>query len=140
RGASPIVLVLARDPAGATVVEHVEALSAIREPLYVFVAGTKRDTDYVIEIEPGNDTSVRPFALDPDAALRAAGLGELADALVLGWTDAYAGPADAPPELAVPADRTVASGARVTLTATAIDAEDGDLSDRVEWELLSSPH
>ncbi|MCZ7684539.1 MAG: hypothetical protein M5U28_39535 [Sandaracinaceae bacterium] len=121
-------------------VRYVADLTWITAPLHILVAGSKRDPGYEIVIVPGNDTSIAPFLLDPDAALRARGLPSVADALLLGFGDTYASPSDEPPALSVPADRTVRAGELVTLTASAVDPEDGDLSATIEWELLSTPH
>lgn len=141
RGTSPIVYVIALAADGvSSEVRDARELTSITAPVHIFVAGLKRDTDYVIEIEPGNDTTTHPFELDPRGALRALGLGSVASRLVLGFGDTYAGPRDTAPSLVVPGDRTVTAGGAVTLTASAIDAEDGDLSAQIEWELLSSPH
>ena len=68
-----------------------------------------------MEINPGNDRTNFPFHYDPDAALRAAGLDAVADALVLGWGVEYAGPFNQPPSLVSDADVTVAPGTPVTL-------------------------
>ncbi len=139
RGASPIVHVIVPGPSGAQVSESV-ALPAITAPIHVFAAGSKRAPDFQLAINAGADVENVPFALDPRAALRGAGLGEVADALVLGFGDSYAGPPDREPDLEVPADLVVTSGTPVVLSATALDLEDGDLSASIAWELLSSPH
>lgn len=139
RRRSPLVHVIAPD-AGHSRLVHTQPLPTITAPLHLFVAGSKRAPDFQIELNPGNDTTNLPFALDPRAALRAEGLHDVADALVLGWGDTYAGPVDAPPVVRISPGRTVASGTPLTVSASAMDAEEGDLSAAIEWELLSSPH
>lgn len=140
RASSPTVHVIARDGDGHASVMHSETLSAVTAPLYIFVAGSKQDTDWHIGINPGNDTVNAPFAHDAAAALRDAGLGDVADALTLGWGTTYAGEPDEPPKLTVGADMEVDPGTPVALHASASDTEDGDLSSRIQWELLSTPH
>ena len=139
RRASPVVHVIVPGPRGAEVARTV-ALPAITTPIHVFAAGSKRAPDFQLAINAGADVENVPFALDPRAALREAGLGDVADALVLGFGDSYAGPPDAEPDLEVSADRVVTSGTPVSVSATALDAEEGDLSASIEWDLLSSPH
>jgi hypothetical protein len=119
---------------------HTEALTGITSPLYVFVAGSKEAPTWHLEINPGNDTVNVPFAYDPAAALRDAGLDDAASALTLGWGTTFAGDPDDPPMLSMPSELEVAPGTPVTLRASASDTEDGDLTSKIEWELLSSPH
>jgi hypothetical protein len=144
RSTSPVVYVIMRAPDAswnvAPRVVRTQALPAITTPLYVFLAGNKREPDWHVEINVGNDTTNTPFTYDARALLRAAGHDAVADALVLGWGDTYAGPLDSAPIMTVPHDRTVVGGTLVTLEATAIDAEQGNLGATIEWELLSSPH
>jgi hypothetical protein len=89
-------------------------------------------------VNPGNDTTNFPFFYDPKALMRAAGLAG-ADELVLGWGDSYAGAYDNAPTLTLSADQTVALGTLVTVSATASDREEGDLSARITWGDLATP-
>ncbi len=136
RGEAPLVYVLT---ATGRVFES-ELLSAIRSPLYVYLVGSKSAPTWHVEINPGNDTTVAPFAFDARAMLNAAGYADVAEALLEGWGATFAGPPDDPPHLSVPPDLEVTAGTPVTLRASATDAEDGDLGDAITWELLSSPH
>ncbi len=140
RDTTPTVHVVAHGDDGSVGVLHSESLTGITSPLYIFVAGTKEAPTWHVEINPGNDTVNVPFTYDPASALRAAGMADTADALVLGWGTTFAGAPDDPPVLRVPNDRSVAAGTPITLQATATDTEDGDLTGKIEWELLSSPH
>ena len=115
-------------------------MPTVTTPLFIYVAGERRVHDFHVRVNPGNDTTNLPFYYDADAVLRAAGLTAEADALVNGWVESYAGPADAATVLTPSADQAVSAGTPVTVTVTAIDAEDGDLTGDVTWELLSTPH
>jgi hypothetical protein len=134
RGASPTVYVLAADG-----VRHTQAL-AITEPLFIYLIGQRRSMEHEVEINPGNDIVNAPFTIDVDSVLRDGGHADVADELELGWGSSWAGEPDEAPVIEVPGDRSVRAGSLVTLDATAMDIEDGDLTDRIEWELLSSPH
>ncbi len=117
-----------------------QAMPAVTTPLFILVAGRRTAVGFSMEINPGNDTTNFPFHYDPGAILRAAGHGDVADALVLGWGSTHAGPVDASPVLVPSASQTVAAGTPVTVTATATDAEDGVLTSSITWELLSTPY
>jgi hypothetical protein len=79
-----------------------------------------------------------PFFYDPRAMLIAAGV-DGADQLVPGWGDSFAGSYNAPPTLRVSAAQNAPFGSAVTVTATATDPEDGDLSSGIEWSDLAMP-
>ncbi len=145
RGASPIVHVITRDYDwdAAEVRPHVVrslTMSTVTTPVFILAAGLRTVVGAEIEINPGNDTTNFPFHYDADAILRAASLTDEADALVMGWGSTYAGPVDDAPELTVSASQSVANGASVMVTASALDMEDGDLTASITWELLSSPY
>ena len=145
RGANPVVHAIVRDfdwnvLAIRPRIARTLTMSAVTTPVFILAAGLRTVVGPEIEINPGNDTTTFPFHYDPDALLRAAGFGDTADELIMGWGSTYAGPPDAAPVLTVSADQAVGSGAMVTVTASALDAEDGDLSAEIEWELLSSPY
>jgi hypothetical protein len=140
RGATPTVHFVARDWGGTPIVVHTQAMPGVTTPLYIMLSGSKRAAGYEIELNPGNDTVNFPFAYDPRAPLRAAGLTAVADALVLGWGGSFAGAPDESPVITTSSDLVVAPGTPVTVTATATDTEDGSLTSALRWELLSTPH
>jgi hypothetical protein len=115
-------------------------MTNVTTPVYILAAGLRTVVGEEIEINAGNDTTNFPFHYDVRAVLRAAGLEDVANALVLGWGGTYAGPVSSPPSVTVSADAVVSNGSMVTVNATATDPEDGSLTGAIEWELLSSPH
>ncbi|MBX3247937.1 MAG: hypothetical protein KF901_12225 [Myxococcales bacterium] len=136
RGASPVVHVVGEDEHGPSVLAS-QAL-ATNAPVHAMATGVRCKVGVDASFNFGLDTNNRPFAHDVDAVLRAEGLGSVADALVLGWTGTRALPTNARPSLTAPADMSVALGATVTLVASASDAEEGELSDRIVWEDLAT--
>lgn len=145
RGAHPIVHAITRDydwDVGEVRPHVVRSLtmSNVSTPVFILVAGLRTVMGSEIEINPGNDTTNFPFHYDVDAILRAASLTDEADELVLGWGSTYAAPLDDAPTLTVSANQSVTNGASATVTATASDMEDGDLTASITWELLSSPY
>lgn len=145
RGANPIVHAITRDPDWSTgmVRPHVVesyTMSAVTTPVFILVAGQRTVTGEEIEINAGNDTTNFPFHYDVDAILRAEGLADEADELVMGWGSTYAALLDDVPTVTVSANQSVGNGASATVTASALDAEDGDLTASITWELLSSPY
>lgn len=139
RGATPTVHFIAVDGSGPAIV-HSQPMPAVTTPLYIYLAGTKRTVGYEVEINPGHDTTNFPFFYDPEALLRAAGMGEVADALVLGWGGTRRRAPDDAPVLSPSADLTVSAGTPVTVSVAATDTEDGDMTADVRWELLSTPY
>jgi len=137
RQAHPVVQLVVVD-AGAPKVGFMTELSNVTGPLYIFLGGLRQNIGIQASINPGNDTTNFPFFYDPKALLRAAGI-DGADQLVLGWGDSYAGVYDQPPSLQVSADQSVPLGSPVTVTATATDAEDGNLTARIAWGDLATP-
>lgn len=141
RGSAPVVHVITEGAAGDVRVAHTQTLEGMGAPLYVMLAGSKSAPTWHLAINPGNDTVNAPFAHDARAALRESGLDDAAEALTLGWGTTYAGEPDEPPRITIePPPEVVARGAEVTLHARAHDSEDGDLTDAVAWELLSSSY
>jgi hypothetical protein len=140
RGRTPTVYLIASTSPSSVGIAATQAMPAVVTPLFILVAGQRRAVEFSIEINPGNDTTNFPFHYDPAAILRAAGHADVADALVLGWGRAYAGPVDAPPTLTLSSDQAVRAGTPVTVTATASDAEDGALTSSITWDLLSTPY
>ncbi len=135
RGGTPVVHVVTEHGVART-----EPLAEVTEPLHIYLIGTKRAPTWQLAINPGNDVVNAPFALDPARALSDAGQADAAAALTLGWGASHAGAPSEPPALVAPPDRDVARGTEVVLEGSATDAEDGDLSDRIEWELAASPY
>jgi len=113
-------------------------LSGVSEPLYIFLGGLRRNVGPQAAINAGNDTVNFPFAYDPVALMKASSIAG-ADQLVMGWGDSFAGVFNAPPSLQVSADQTVPPGTAVTMTATANDQEDGDLTATIQWEDRATP-
>lgn len=148
RGANPIVHVIVRNidfgiGMNRAMVRRSITMTNVTTPVYILVAGRRAIVGDEIEINPGNDTTNFPFHYDPVAVLRSEGipaLAEVADHLVLGWGSTYAASPSLRPTVTVSAAQTVSNGASVTVTATAMDAEDGVLTSQIRWELLSSPH
>ncbi|MCA9576737.1 MAG: hypothetical protein KC668_14935 [Myxococcales bacterium] len=145
RGANPIVHAIVKDFDWNALevrpyVARTLTMTQVTTPVYILAAGLRTVVGPEVEINPGNDTTNFPFAYDPDALLRAAGFSDTADALVMGWGSAYAGPVDDAPALSVSLAQSASNGATVTVTASATDAEDGDLTAAITWELLSSPY
>ncbi len=125
RGGSPIVYVITGDGSGGGRLSSTVTLSAVTTPVFIQVAGYPISTGLQIEVNPGDE---RAFAYDPQAVLQASGVD--ASSLVLGWGNG----GNRRPSLTVstpPAN--VALGASFTLTATASDPEDGNLSSTVAW-------
>lgn len=114
-------------------------LSAISEPLYIHLSGLRRKQGFQATINPGNDTTNRPFVLDVRAALTSNGHADVAQALVLGWGGTHAGTWNEPPKLtlsgSVPSQVDV--GQSLTLTASASDAEGGVGAAQIVWDVLS---
>ena len=145
RGTTPTVYVIGiSDDEGvppAPAVLHAQPMRTVNEPLYIFLAGRKREAGYEVEINPGNDTTNFPFHYDVRSILRDADLLVLAEEMVLGW-GASSPPRspDVPPVVSTSPASEVPSGTRVELRGEAVDIEDGDLTAQLRWELLSSPH
>jgi len=137
RGAQPTVHTIV-SVRGHPAIVRSEPLSAVAEPVFIYLAGIRRTTERHVTIRPGNDTVNAPFAFDPAALLRSAGLADVADALVLGWGASHAGVWNEPPTLLAPSGSTVSAGSQVTLSAAASDAEDGALDAHIGWEVLST--
>lgn len=60
-------------------------MTNVTTPVYILAAGLRTVVGEEIEINAGNDTTNFPFHYDVRAVLRAAGLDDVASALVLGW-------------------------------------------------------
>lgn len=142
RGTSPIVHVLLADGGGALFVRQSCTL-ATTAPVFAFYEGERHELRPQLRLNVGNDTTNHPFhfaAADVRAALTAASASSAADALVLGWGQTRARPADAAPVLTTSGDLSVGVGTLVNLTASAIDATDGSLTSAIEWLDLAHPH
>ena len=114
-------------------------LSALSEPLYIHLSGLRRKQGLQATINPGNDTTNRPFVLDVRGALTSSGHADVAQALVLGWGGTHTGTWNEPPKLtlsgSVPSQVDV--GESVTLTASASDAEGGVGAAQIVWDVMS---
>ena len=135
------VIVRAEHPTTLEIVDRVaysRTLTTVTEPLFAFVSGRRRQVGPQARVNFGNDTTNFPFHYDIDVLLTDAAV-ETED-LTLGWGQTRAGAENAAPELETSGDTTVAAGMEVTLTATAIDAEDGTLTEGITWVDLSAPY
>jgi hypothetical protein len=137
RQAHPIVYAIVME-AGAPRIGYRSELPTITTPLFIFLGGLREKVGIQSAINAGNDTTNFPFFYDPRALMRTAGIAG-ADDLVLGWGDSYAGPFDNAPTISVSADQTVPLGAIISVSATATDKEEGDLSDHIAWGDLATP-
>jgi len=138
RGTHPVVYVINGSAKPGTRIVT-KTLDAVSQPLFIHLSGVRRTAGFQVTINPGNDTTNRPFTLDPAAALHAEGLSDVATALVLGWGATHAPVWNMPPTLNVaqPSATSIAVGASVALTATASDPEDGSRDGKIDWEVLS---
>src|SRR5690606_12987364 len=137
RGDHPIVHVLLDD--GAPRLAQSETLGGIGGLLYAYAVGLRRTVGPHVVFNFGRDTVNEPFHFDPRALLEARALGATAEALVLGFGATHAAPYDAPPTVSASASSLeVPLGETVSFEASALDAEQGDLSATVTWEVLST--
>ncbi|MDB4989162.1 MAG: hypothetical protein JWN04_4340 [Myxococcaceae bacterium] len=133
RGASPI-LYLVQSSGGAAAVLST-CTTTLTGPMFIYFAGERAEVYNELRINTGADTTNRPFFYS-DAAVRAAVNAvdpTAATALVMGFGKTNAGRLDSPPTLTVPGDMSVALNQPVTLTGSASDVEDGDLSSKISW-------
>ena len=137
RGAFPIVHFIA-DHFGAPELVDTRAMTAVSVPVHVMVTSAARLLTAEFKANFGNDLTNAPFHFDPAAILRGAGLASTADVLVFGFGGSTRRPVNNRPGLTVSADRTVAAGTTITLTATATDAEDGSLTSAIVWEDMAT--
>lgn len=126
RGATPIVHVIVDPPNIVSV-----TLSEVSEALYIYLGGRRITVGPQLHVNTGNDVTNFPFFHDPRTLL--ANQGIASDDLVLGFGQSISAPVDTPPNLSVQAPSSVALGEELELTAIATDAEDGNLSDVVQW-------
>ena len=114
-------------------------LTEVTEPLYIMLSGQRRALGPEMRINPGNDTVNFPFYYDPESILAEAGIA-LPAPLTLGWGQTRAAPVNATPTVGVGAAQTIDLGDPVSVSASASDAEDGDLTASVLWEDLATPY
>jgi hypothetical protein len=137
RQAHPTVYVIVVD-SGAPRIGFRTELPSMTTPVFMFLGGLRQNVGIQAAINAGNDTTNFPFFYDPKAVMRAAGVAG-ADDLVLGWGDSYAGPFDNAPTISPSPDQTVPFGTVVSVSATASDKEEGDISARIAWADLATP-
>ncbi|CAM2009204.1 hypothetical protein [Acanthopleuribacter pedis] len=132
RNAHPRVYVIFDTGEGPDLVHQLE-MSDIAEPLFIFLYGQPVfDSGVQLRLNPGNDVAVEPFVYNPVQVLQDHGVDGAED-LVLGWNlpdpDANRRPTirfgEVPDVLLL--------GETLTVTATAFDAEDGDLTAAIAW-------
>jgi len=138
RGTHPVVYLIAGSSGPGELVTT-QTLSGVSQPLFIQLSGERRAAGFQVRINAGNDRVNFPFTLDPTAALNAAGAADVASQLTPGWGKTPQLPLNAAPVLKLESAKTasLALGASVTLRATATDAEDGDLTGRIRWDVLS---
>ena len=137
RGASPTVYVIA-DNFGATEIIYSETMTEVTDPVHVIITSPKRLLTPDLAANFGNDVTNVPYAYDPEAVLRADGLIDVADALVPGFGGVARPPLNVRPTITVSADQTVPVGTEVTVTGSAADDEDGDLTANILWEDMAT--
>jgi hypothetical protein len=143
RGATANVHVLLEGGAPRSPVVQRSCATTLRAPLYALYAGLRHVVGYQLKLNAGSDLTNFPFHFRPQdvrAALTGAGLADAAAALVPGFGQSRTPPPDTAPVLSTPADRTVAVGTPVALSASASDAEDGNLGASIVWRVQSSQH
>ena len=144
RGPNPVLfIVIDRGWGDGPEIPTMCVMTGVTEPVHAFFASARRwAVGAHARLNFGNDTTHFPFHFS-DADVRAA-LAELdptaAAALVRGFGQTRARPADDAPVLTPPSPVTVPFGTPVTLEATAIDTEEGDISARIEWADLATNH
>jgi hypothetical protein len=142
RGEQPTIHVVLPG-AGDTAVVRRSCVMSVSAPLHIVYFGARYVVGFQGSINAGSDTTNFPFRLSLQSvrnALNSAGHADTALALVAGFGQTRARPADMAPQLTAPGDQTVAVGTPVALTATAQDAEDGVLTDRIVWTDTATQH
>lgn len=137
RGAQPTIYLIGGASKPGELVTT-QSLS-VTQPLYIHLSGQRRMPGIQVRINPGNDTVNFPLTLDPAAVLNASGHADVANALVPGWSRTKPRPLNAAPVLTLEGSQTstIALGESVTFKASASDAEDGELTQRITWDVLS---
>jgi hypothetical protein len=133
RGSSPVVHLVQGAQAPAVIASCTMSVTA---PLYATYWSERATVGYEGRINAGQDTVNQPFVFSLDAlkaALMASGHVDAAAALVPGFGRTRAGRVNQVPTLDAPATVTVAFGQPVTLSGSALDPEDGDLSAQISW-------
>ncbi|QTD51194.1 PKD domain-containing protein [Sulfidibacter corallicola] len=136
RGANPVVhIIVSETLEGPGQLVFSQTMEAVTEPLYILVYGNPVSSDFQQTINPGNDVATAPFQYDPVAILTAAAV-DGADQLNLGWNPPDPN-ANQRPVLNVDQEdgAVVELGNAVSFTATATDAEDGDVSADIQWSV-----
>jgi PKD domain len=146
RAAHPVIHVIGREfPDSVPSVRCSATLSAIDTNLFALYAGERSVVGPQGRINTGADTENRPFAFKPDevlGALTAANVAApiAANQITWGFVRTHARAASAAPQLTAPAASSVAVGTPITLEASASDADEGDISDKVEWTYRPSAY
>lgn len=137
RGAHPVVHVIA-DEWGEPALVHTHTLADVDGAVHAMVAGQRRKVGVELRANFGADITHHPFVYDPAAVLHDAGLSEAPLQLGMGTSGTWH--PNAAPDLVVSADRDVALGTAITVTASATDAEDGDLGALIVWENMAEAY
>ncbi len=142
RGVNPRIHMLLPG-AGATPLVRRSCTMSVTTPLHVFYFGARYVVGFQGRINAGSDTTNFPFSFPLQSArnaLIASGEVGAAGALVAGFGQTRARPVGTAPQLTAPSNQSVALGASLMLSATATDAQDGVLTDRIVWTDLASQH
>ncbi|WP_236604772.1 Ig-like domain-containing protein [Sandaracinus amylolyticus] len=141
RGTNPILHVVL-DVFGTLEVRRSCTL-AVTAPVHAIYGGWRHDVPAMGAFNFGNDTTNHPFfytRAQLETALTAASLGDVASALVMGFGRERWLPQSEAPVVDVDATASVALGASITLSASATDAEDGDLTAGIHWHDRSATY
>jgi hypothetical protein len=144
RGSTARLHYVLDDGAGGVEVTR-SCTTTLSGPIYILYTGARWEVGFQMRINTGADTTNHPFhfsAAQVRAALNAVSESGAANALVLGFARTRALPLSASPVLSVTpaADFSVTAGVSVMLTATASDAEEGNLTSSIRWRDLSTQH
>ncbi len=137
RGAHPLVHVIANEW-GAPALVHTHDLGDVVGPVHAMVAGQRRKVGVELRANFGADVTHHPFVYDPASILRDAGLSDAPLQLGMGVSGTWR--QNTAPELEVSADVDVALGTSTTVSASAMDLEDGDLRAAIVWENMAETY
>jgi len=149
RAASPVVHVIGIGYESETPRVFCTApLTGITKPLHILFRGMRAVVGPQAHVNTGADPVNHPFHYTPDQIRDALGQpgvpGGAAVAQALRFAFGRARPTDlslsTAPQLTAPADRTAQAGTAVTLMATATDAEDGNVTEKIEWSVRSTAY
>jgi hypothetical protein len=141
-GTTPVVHLIAKHN-GVVGVQCTVDMTSVTTPLYMLYSGPRAEVGYQARFNSGADTTNHPFfytLTQLQNLLNGIGETTAASSLVLGFGKTRALAQDTAPSLTVPANTSVSLGSPLTLMATATDAEEGALTDKIEWLDQASLH